>query len=94
MQRRLCHRTLLSMAVQARIKRPTSQSLPHIITTPLEPLRDMKPQPAHPKTEHEANPNPKIPTKHKDSPDTVVQDRFDVLKSYAGAQYAQSPSQL
>ncbi|MDQ2856318.1 MAG: fibronectin type III domain-containing protein [Acidobacteriota bacterium] len=46
-------------------------------------LRDMKPQPAHPKTEHEANPNPKIPIKHKDLPDTAVQDRFDVLKTMA-----------
>src|SRR6266487_5089996 len=44
-------------------------------------LRDMKPQPAIPKIEHEANKNPKIPTKHRDSPDQVVQDRFNVLTS-------------
>src|ERR1700730_14904144 len=44
------------------------------------PVRDMKPQPALPKTEHE-NENPRIPTKHKDSPDPVVQDRMDVLES-------------
>src|SRR5438132_5781604 len=46
-----------------------------------EPLRDMKPKPAIPKTEHEANKNPKIPTKHKDSLDPVIQDRFNVLTS-------------
>src|SRR5256885_3552905 len=45
-----------------------------------KPLRDMKPQPALSKAEH-ANENPKIPNKHKDSPDTVVQDRFGDLKS-------------
>jgi len=45
-------------------------------------LRDMKPHPVL-KTEHEANKNPKIPTRHKDSPDPVVQDRFDILKSMA-----------
>lgn len=43
------------------------------------PLRKMKPHPVVSKTEREANKNPKIPTKHKDSPDTVVQDRFAVL---------------
>src|SRR5215216_1708308 len=47
-------------------------------------LRDMKPQPVMSKTEREANKNPKIPTnKHKDSPDPVVQDRFDVLGNLA-----------
>ncbi len=45
------------------------------------PLRDMKPQPATPKTVNEANKNPKIPTKHKDSPDPVVQSSFNELKS-------------
>jgi hypothetical protein len=44
------------------------------------PLRDMKPQPALPKAQHE-NENPKIPTSHKDSPDPVVQDSFSDLKS-------------
>jgi hypothetical protein len=44
------------------------------------PLRDMKPQLALPKQQH-SNENPKIPTRHKDSPDTVVQDRFSDLKS-------------
>src|SRR5215213_10316450 len=43
------------------------------------PLRKMKPRPMGSKTEHEANENPKIPTTHKDSPDPVVQDRFDIL---------------
>src|SRR5258708_33520312 len=38
----------------------------------------MKPQPALPKTEH-ANENPKVPNKHKDSQDPVVQDKFNVL---------------
>src|SRR6267378_8522358 len=46
------------------------------------PLRDMKPQPAIPKAQH-ANENPKIPNKHKDSADPVVQDSFGVLKSIA-----------
>src|SRR5882672_4593188 len=44
------------------------------------PLSKMKPQPVLPKAEH-ANENPKIPNKHKDSPDTVVQDKFSDLKS-------------
>src|SRR2546430_1050597 len=44
------------------------------------PLRKMKPQPVLPKAEH-ANENPKIPNKHKDSPDTVVQDKFSELTS-------------
>src|SRR6266511_5402769 len=45
------------------------------------PLRDMKPQPVVSKGQHE-NENPKIPTRnHKNSPDPVVQDRFEVLKS-------------
>jgi hypothetical protein len=43
------------------------------------PLRKMKPHPVVSKSEREANKNPKIPTTHKDSPDPVVQDRFDVL---------------
>jgi len=47
------------------------------------PLRDMKPQPVFSKGQHEANENPKIPHKHNDSPDPVVQDTFDVLKSFA-----------
>src|SRR6266550_4208967 len=45
-----------------------------------KPLRDMKPQPALAKAEHE-NENPKIPNKHKDSPDTVVQNSFSALTS-------------
>ena len=45
------------------------------------PVRDMKPQPVLSKGQHE-NENPKIPTtNHKNSPDPVVQDRFEVLKS-------------
>ena len=47
------------------------------------PLRKMKPHPVVSKTEHEANENPKVPTRHKDSPDRVVQDRFDALTSLA-----------
>ncbi|HKV35893.1 MAG TPA: hypothetical protein VJP89_16265, partial [Pyrinomonadaceae bacterium] len=48
------------------------------------PLRKMKPHPVVSKTEREANKNPKIPTKkHKDSPDPVVQDRFDILTNIA-----------
>jgi Fibronectin type III domain len=43
-------------------------------------LREMKPQPALAKTEHE-NENPKIPIKHRDAADPVVQDRFGDLKS-------------
>src|SRR6267142_3158458 len=45
-----------------------------------KPLRDMKPQPALSKAQHE-NENPKIPNKHKDSPDTVVQNSFSALTS-------------
>ena len=45
------------------------------------PLRDMKPQPVFSKGQHEANENPKIPHKHKDSPDPVVQDSFSDLRS-------------
>jgi hypothetical protein len=48
------------------------------------PLRDMKPQLAIPKQQH-SNENPKVPTQHKDSPDTVVQDRFSDLKSLIAA---------
>src|SRR6267142_3909612 len=44
------------------------------------PLRDMKPQPVFSKQQHE-NENPKIPTKHKNSPDPVVQTTFGDLKS-------------
>ena len=44
------------------------------------PLRDMKPQLAIPKQQH-SNENPKIPNKHQDSPDPVVQDSFGALKS-------------
>src|ERR1051325_3980023 len=47
------------------------------------PLREMKPRPEAPKTEHEANEDLKIPISHKDSPDPVVQDRFDLLTSIA-----------
>ncbi|HEY8187394.1 MAG TPA: fibronectin type III domain-containing protein [Pyrinomonadaceae bacterium] len=45
------------------------------------PLRDMKPQPVFSKGQHEANENPKIPHKHKDGLDPVVQDRFSDLKA-------------
>src|SRR5713101_4697951 len=45
------------------------------------PIRETKPQPALPKTEHEANKNPKVPTSHKDSPDPVVQDSFNILQT-------------
>src|SRR6266568_852125 len=38
------------------------------------PLREMKQLPMTMKAEHEANDNPKIPHKHKDSPDPVVQN--------------------
>src|SRR5882672_2937549 len=44
------------------------------------PLRDMKPQPALSKGQHEIE-NPKMPNKHKDSPDPVVQDHFGDLRS-------------
>jgi hypothetical protein len=44
------------------------------------PLRDMKPQPVFSKQQHE-NENPKIPMKHKNSPDPVVQSSFGDLKS-------------
>jgi hypothetical protein len=47
------------------------------------PLREMKPRPEAPKTEHEANEDLKIPISHKNSPDPVVQDRFDLLTSIA-----------
>src|SRR2546423_12542631 len=45
-----------------------------------KPLRDMKPQPVFSKQQHE-NENPKVPTKHRDSLDPVVQDRLGDLKS-------------
>src|SRR6185312_3904786 len=45
-----------------------------------KPLRDMKPQPVFSKQQHE-NENPKIPTKHRDSADPVVQTTFGDLKS-------------
>ncbi len=38
-------------------------------------LRDMKQLPVPSRGEHEANPNPKLPIHHKDSPDTVVQSQ-------------------
>ena len=44
------------------------------------PLRNMKPQLAIPKAQH-VNENPKIPNKHIDSPDPVVQDSFSDLKT-------------
>src|SRR6185436_18362932 len=47
------------------------------------PLRDMKPQPLVLKGVHE-NENPKIPNKHKDTADPVVQDSFGELKSLMG----------
>lgn len=45
-----------------------------------KPLRDMKAKPAFYKQQHE-NENPKIPTRHTDSPDTVVQSQFSDLRS-------------
>src|SRR6476620_455465 len=45
-----------------------------------KPLRDIKPQPLVPKAVHE-NENPKIPNKHKDAADPVVQSRFSDLTS-------------
>src|ERR1700704_1497416 len=45
-----------------------------------KPLRDMKQLPIERKVEHEANENPRVPTKHKDSPDTAVQG-FSLLMS-------------
>ena len=45
-----------------------------------KPLRDMKPQPLVPKSVHE-NENPRIPNKHKDAPDPVVQNSFSALTS-------------
>ena len=39
-----------------------------------KPLREMKQLPITMKPEREANENPKIPHKHKDSPDPVVQN--------------------
>src|SRR6185369_795215 len=46
-----------------------------------KPLRDMKPMPVFSKGQHE-NENPKIPHKHKDEFDPVVQDSFGALKSF------------
>ena len=43
-----------------------------------KPLRDMKPMPLVFKGVHE-NENPKIPNKHRDAADPVVQDRFNVI---------------
>jgi hypothetical protein len=45
-----------------------------------KPLRDMKAKPAFYKQQHQ-NENPKIPTRHTDSPDTVVQSQFSELRS-------------
>src|ERR1051325_5642257 len=42
-----------------------------------KPLRDIKPHPLVPKAVHE-NENPKIPNKHRDAADPVVQDRYNV----------------
>src|SRR5229473_3536153 len=52
----------------------------HNDTSP--PLRDMKPEKVGKKVEREANENPKVPAslKHKDSPDTAVQ-QFSLLLS-------------
>src|SRR6185369_17493729 len=47
------------------------------------PLREMKSLPMVQETEQEGNENPTIPIRHQDSPDPVVQDRFDALKSVA-----------
>src|SRR5882672_5667113 len=46
-----------------------------------KPLRDMKPQPVFSKGQHEANENPKIPHRHIDSPDPVVQGSFSDMKA-------------
>jgi len=48
------------------------------------PLREMKAKPAYMKQQH-SNENPKIPTRHKDSPDTVVQTQFGDVKSLMAA---------
>ena len=45
-----------------------------------KPLREMKQLPIERKAEHEANENPKVPTKHKDSDDPVVQP-FSLMNS-------------
>src|ERR1700686_5015700 len=39
------------------------------------PLREMKQVPLEARGEHEANANPKLPSHHKDSPDSAVQNR-------------------
>lgn len=46
-----------------------------------KPLREMKPHPLVFKGQHE-NENPKIPNKHKDTADPVVQDAFSELTSF------------
>jgi hypothetical protein len=46
-----------------------------------KPLRDIKPQPLFSAGEHEANPNPKLPNRHIDSADPVVQGQFNDLKA-------------
>jgi hypothetical protein len=51
----------------------------HNDTSP--PLRDMKPQPLFIDAEHEANRNPKIPHKHIDGADPVVQGQFSELRA-------------
>jgi len=55
----------------------------HNDTSP--PLRKMKPQPIYSKGQHEANENPKIPHKHVDSTDPVVQRQFRDLKALIAA---------
>src|SRR3954453_19278256 len=45
-----------------------------------KPLRDLPARPAFSKQQHE-NENPKIPNKHRDSADPVVQNSFSDLKS-------------
>jgi hypothetical protein len=61
----------------------------HNDTSP--PLRDMKQLPITKKAEREANENPKIPHRHKDSKDTVVQTKF---AGSADAPVANMPSAL
>ena len=51
----------------------------HNDTSP--PLREMKPMPLFSKVQREANENPKIPHKYKDTPDTVVQNKLDMLSN-------------
>ncbi len=46
-----------------------------------KPLRDTKPKPIFFNSDHEANKNPKLPNRHIDSADPVVQGQFRELKA-------------